>query len=59
MNDVSEVTAIVEDHVQGLATGESRESLLDTPVVLLLGLTFPGEDGDTSGGNAARVLDSS
>lgn len=47
----SEVTTVVEDQVEGLAGGESLELLLEAPVVLLLGLTLPGEDGDAGGGD--------
>jgi hypothetical protein len=47
-----EVTSVVEDHVKGLATFKASDGLLDAPVVLLLSLTLPGEDGDTSGSDA-------
>ena len=46
MDEVGEVTSIVEDHVQGLAVGED-EGLLDAPHVLLVGLSLPGVDWDT------------
>lgn len=48
-----QVTTVVEDQVQLLAVLEGNELLLETPVVLLLGLALPGEDGDTSGGNGS------
>jgi hypothetical protein len=46
-----EVTTVVEDEVELLAILEGKELLLQAPVVLLLGLTLPGENGDTSSGN--------
>ena len=45
------ITTIVEDQVEGLARGERGELLLEAPLVLLLGLTLPGEDGGTAGGD--------
>ena len=50
VNKVGEVATVVEDHVQRLATGEGFDSLLDTPVVFLICLTLPGEDGDAGSG---------
>jgi hypothetical protein len=47
----SEVTAVVEDQVEALAVLEGSELLLEAPLVLLLGLALPREDGDTGGGN--------
>ena len=52
MDDGGEVTSVVEDHVKGLAALEASNGLLDAPVVLLLSLTLPGEDGDTSSSDA-------
>ena len=52
MDKSGEVTAIVEDHVKGLVVREGTQSLLDTPVVLLLSLALPREDRDASRGNA-------
>ena len=54
----SEVTTIVEDQVQRLAVLEGSKLLLEAPLVLLLGLALPGEDGDTSGsdGGGGMVL---
>lgn len=46
-----QVTTIVKDEVELLAILEGRELLLQAPVVLLVSLTLPGEDGDTSSGN--------
>jgi len=51
VNVVGEVTTVVEDHVQRLATGETLDSLVNTPDVFLLGLTLPGEDGNASSGD--------
>lgn len=45
------ITTIVEDQVERLARGERGELLLEAPLVLLLGLALPGEDGGTTGGN--------
>lgn len=45
------VTAIIQDHVEGLAAGECSKCLLNTPVVLLLSLALPREDGDASCSN--------
>ena len=53
VNEGGEVTAVVEDQVQRLATGESLDGLINTPEVFLLGLTLPGEDGDTGDGNGS------
>ena len=52
VNEGSEVTAVVENHVQGLTARERGESLLNAPVVLFLSLTLPSEDGDASCGDA-------
>jgi hypothetical protein len=47
------ISTIVEDQVEGLSGGERLELLLEAPVVLLLGLALPGEDGDTGGGDGS------
>ena len=52
MDDRREVSAVIENHVQGLTTREARDGLLDAPVVLLLSLALPSEDGDASCGDA-------
>ena len=52
MNEGSEVTTVVENHVQGLTARERSESLLNAPVVLFLSLALPSEDGDASGSDA-------
>lgn len=46
-----QVTTVIEDEVEFLAILEGRELLLQAPVVLLIGLTLPGEDRYTSGSN--------
>jgi hypothetical protein len=52
VDQVGQISSIVEDHVEGLSVGESTEGLLDTPVVLLLGLSLPGKDGNTGGSDS-------
>jgi hypothetical protein len=49
----SKVTAVVEDQVERLAVLESSKLLLKAPLVLLLGLALPGEDGDTGSGDGS------
>jgi len=51
VNERGEVTTIVKNQVQGLATSEALDGLINTPKVFLLGLTLPGEDGDTGNSN--------
>ena len=41
-----QVTSIVENHVQRLAISKTSDSLFNAPIVLFLGLAFPGKDGD-------------
>jgi len=45
-----EVATVVEDEIEALAILEGSELLLQTPVVLLLGLALPGETTDLSAG---------
>jgi hypothetical protein len=52
VDEVGQITSIIEDHVEGLATRESGNGLIDAPEVFFLGFTLPGEDGDTGGGDA-------
>ena len=52
VDEVGEITTVIQDHVQRLVAREGRESLFDTPVVLLFGLALPGEDRDTSDSDA-------
>ena len=56
VNVASEVTTIVEDHVQRLATSETFDSLVDAPVVFLISLTLPGEDGDAGSGYSSGSM---
>jgi hypothetical protein len=57
VDERGKVTAVVEDQVQALAVLEGRELLLQAPLVLLLGLALPGEDGHAGGGNGGgRVV---
>jgi hypothetical protein len=51
VDEGSQVTAIVENQVQALAVLEGGELLLEAPLVLLLGLALPGEDGDAGSRN--------
>jgi hypothetical protein len=51
VDEGGKVTAVVEDQVQALAILESSELLLEAPLVFLLSLTLPSEDGNTGGGN--------
>jgi hypothetical protein len=52
VNDVGQVTTVVQDHVQGLVVLEASDGLLNAPVVLFLGLALPGKDGDTGSSDA-------
>ena len=56
VNTGGQFTTVVEDEVKFLAILEGRQLLLQAPVVLLIGLTLPGEDGDTSGGNGGGSM---
>lgn len=52
VDEGGKVTTVIEDQVELLAILEGAELLLETPLVLLLGLTLPGKDGDTGGGDS-------
>lgn len=52
VDEGGQVTTIVENEVQLLAILEGNQLLLQTPVVLLLGLALPGKDGNTGSGNS-------
>lgn len=56
MYEGSEVTTVVEDHVQRLAAREGSESLFDAPLVFLFSLTLPGKDGDAGSSDAGKVI---
>ena len=47
VNEVGEVTPIVKDHVKGLPIREHKR-LVNAPDVLLISLSFPGINRDTS-----------
>ena len=53
VDEGSEVATVVEDQVQALAILESSELLLKAPLVFLLSLALPGEDGDTGSGDGS------
>ena len=56
VNHRSEITTVVEDHVERLSVGEGSQSLLNAPGVLFLGLALPGKDGDTSRGDGSGSM---
>lgn len=53
VDEGSKISTVVEDQVEGLAGGERLELLLEAPVVLLLSLALPGEDGHTGSGDGS------
>lgn len=53
VDEGGEVTTVIEDEVELLAVLEGRELLLQAPVVLLIGLTLPGEDRNTGSGDGS------
>merc|ERR1719361_3018489 len=57
VNQVGEVTSVIQDHVERLTVRE-EDGLLDTPDVLLVGLSLPGIDWDSTGshGSCSVVL---
>ena len=57
MDESRQITTIIKDHVEGLAIREGIKGLLNTPSVLLLGLSFPSENWDACSSNSlgARV----
>ena len=52
VNEIGQITSIIEDHVEGLSVFESSNGLIDAPEVLLLRLPLPCEDRNTRGGDA-------
>ena len=54
VDESGQVTTIIEDDVEGLVVLESNQLLLQAPLVLLLGLTLPGENWDTGSGDDSR-----
>mmetsp|Transcript_6152 Transcript_6152/g.15753 ORF Transcript_6152/g.15753 Transcript_6152/m.15753 type:complete len:443 (+) Transcript_6152:36-1364(+) len=55
VDQVCQVTAVVENHVEWLAIRED-DGLLDAPVVLLLGLALPGVHRDAGSGDGCSSL---
>jgi len=53
VDESGEISTIIEDQVQALAILECNKLLLQAPFVFLLGLSLPGEDRDTSGGDSS------
>lgn len=53
MNEIRQITTIVEDHVERLAARESGKGLLDAPEILLICLSLPGVDRHTGSGNSS------
>ncbi|KAH3668817.1 hypothetical protein OGAPHI_002572 [Ogataea philodendri] len=51
-----QVSTIVQDQVELLVVLESKQLLLNTPQVLLLGLTLPGENWNTSSSNGSSSV---
>ena len=54
VDEGGKVTTIIQNHIKWLAIRESSERLLNAPLILLLGLTLPGEDRDTSRSDAVN-----
>jgi hypothetical protein len=52
MNQGGQVAAVIKDHIQGFIAFEAGNSLLHAPSIFFLGFTFPGENWNTSRGNA-------
>ncbi|CUG90010.1 unnamed protein product [Bodo saltans] len=50
-DQVGEVTTVIEDHVGQAVAAEALDGLDDAPVVLLVGLTLPGEHGNAGLGD--------
>ena len=53
-----QITTVIENQVEALVVLEGNQLLLQAPLVLLLGLTLPGEDWDTtsSDGSSGVIL---
>lgn len=51
VDEGGEVTTVIENEVELLVVLEGKQLLLKAPLVLLLGLTLPGENGDAAGGD--------
>lgn len=55
MHQIGQITAVIQDHVQGLAIGED-ERLFNAPRVLLIGFTLPCIHWDSSGSDCRRCM---
>ena len=53
---VGEVTTIVQDHVERTIGATKEQGLLDAPVSLFVGLTFPGENTDACGSDRSSGM---
>ncbi|RCI13972.1 hypothetical protein L249_8305 [Ophiocordyceps polyrhachis-furcata BCC 54312] len=51
VNELRQIASVVENQVETLAVLESNQLLLQAPVVLVLRLALPGEDGHAGGGD--------
>lgn len=56
VNQSGQVSTVIQNQVQLLAVLESEQLLLDTPQVLLFGLTLPSENWHTSSGNGSSSV---
>src|SRR3989338_5769114 len=56
VQDLGQVTAVVEDHVGIPRLAIFKDGLLDAPLVLFFSLALPGEDRDTGGGDSGGGL---
>lgn len=56
VDEAGKVTTVVKNQVELGTVLEGKQLLLQTPVVLLLGLALPGKDGNTSGGNGGGSM---
>jgi len=56
VHQMGEIATIIQDEVQLFAVLKSKELLLQTPVVFLLGLALPGENGNARGGNSGSSV---
>ena len=55
VNEVGEITAIIQDHIEGFAIREHKR-LLDAPDVFFISLTLPGIDGQTLGSQCSGSM---
>jgi len=52
VNHVGQIASIIENHVQGFSARKASDGLLDTPVVLIFGLSLPRENWNPGCSNA-------